>query len=520
MLWVASIVAALLVPAAPVQAASSPPSCPSDLSAWRSALGAQWLDCHRVADLTTTSNPWTDPGSLTGMGYPPPGSGTLDSKYTHPTAPAVAGLQLDGYWPDACNAFQAEPVLVNKAGAPWFPGCTPATAGGTCASRCHADGSFVLRIPDTWNGRLMTGGTPGIRDQYASDFILSDWAMEHGWAYVSQDKGNMGANFYRSGTDEAGCAQPWCPGAAIREWTATMRQATRSARQLLSQIGTAYGQKHGVTFSYAAGISNGGYQVRRALETDAHEHLYNGGLDWEGTLFSVNQNLFTYLPTAVHNGPQAAAGDPAAVAALAAVGFNPQSQPLWSYHETVYWGLTQKIYRLEMDPEYTNYTCSGMGPPCVSPAAEVVPPDDPDATYNWQSRLAANPALTSRMNAIANTGAITAPLISVHGDQDSLLPIKDDTDVYAQMVAARGRSADYRFYTVTGGNHVDPQFDDHYGVDAYGNTVLRPILPCAWSALDALTGWVESGHQPPASHTIARPNPDTADDLANRCPLA
>src|SRR5712692_11112600 len=89
-------------------------TCPADLSAWRTALGAEWIDCHQVADLTTTGNPWTDPGSLTGMGFPPPGSGTLNSHYTNPASPPVAGLQLDGWFPDACNAFQAEPALAAK----------------------------------------------------------------------------------------------------------------------------------------------------------------------------------------------------------------------------------------------------------------------------------------------------------------------------------------------------------------------------------------------------------------------
>jgi hypothetical protein len=51
------------------------------------------------------------------------------------------------------------------------------------------------------------------------------------------------------------------------------------------------------------------------------------------------------------------ADDPVAVQALAAAGFNPQSQPPWSYHWGIYWGLTQKIYRLEFDPQYTGYTC-------------------------------------------------------------------------------------------------------------------------------------------------------------------
>src|SRR5438477_9951962 len=203
-------------------------ACPADLSQWKQILGAEWIDCHAVADLTTTNNPFTDPGSLTGMGFPPPGSGTLNSHYTNPAAPPVSGLQLDGYWPDGCNAFQVEPALTAKNGAPFIKGCTPAP-GGTCTAECHHDAQFVLRIPDSWNGRLLTAGTPGIRDAFSSDFILSDYAMEKGWSYVSQDKGNMGANFFRQGR-----GAPWTAGAAIQEWATRMRRAASAARALVA----------------------------------------------------------------------------------------------------------------------------------------------------------------------------------------------------------------------------------------------------------------------------------------------
>jgi hypothetical protein len=511
-------------------------SCPADLSVWQSTLGAEWLDCHQVADLTTTNNPWTDPSSLYGMGLPPPGSGTLNSHYTNATAPAVRGLQLDGYFPDGCNAFLPEPALTSKAGLPFIKGCTPAPSAGTCTVDCHHDAQFVIRIPDTWNGRLLSSGTPGIRDAFSSDFILSDFALEKGWAYVSQDKGNVGTNFYRDGSDEVGsCGSAWCPAAAIQEWAPRMRQATRQALALLNKIASGYGLKR-VIRSYAAGISNGGYQTRMAIELDTpKDRLYDGGVDWEGTLFlasvptglvlsgsKTGYNLFTYLPATLLNYPGDVTGDPAATAALAAVGLNPQSEPLWPYHWSIYWGLTQKIYRLEMDPEYTGYTCStagGPGPSCVSPAAEQVPPTDPDATYDYGSRVSANPALSSRMQSVAETGNIQHPLITLHGDQDSLLPEKTDSDLYAQMVQLAGHANRYRYYVVAGGNHVDSLFDDHYGIDSYGTNVLRPMLPCVRGSLDALVAWVESGVAPPPNHTIARPAGASAADLANSCSL-
>lgn len=535
----ASFVLLAMTPGVSVVAtASTAPThtCPTDLTTWKTTLGAEWLDCHSVPDLTTTGNQWTDPSSLYGMGFPPPDSGTLNSKYTNPTSPPVSGLQLDGYFSDSCNAFLSEPALTNKQGQPFVQGCTP-TIVGTCVSECHHDAQFIIRIPDSWNGHLLSAGTPGIRDAFSSDFILSDYAMEQGWAYVSQDKGNMASNFYRDGTDEVGSCANWCAAAAIQEWAPMMRKTTRQARSLLNYVAPAY-HLHGVTKSYAAGISNGGYQVRRAIELDTgKDHLYDGGVDWEGTLFlatvppgvvlaepTTGYNLFTYLPSALANYPGDVNGDPNAVAALAAVGFNPQSQPLWNYHWTIYWGLTQKVYRLEMDPEYTNYTCSGTGTSCISPAAEQVLPSDPDATYSYSQRLQLNSNLQGRMQSIAETGNIQRPLITLHGDQDALLPIKTDSDLYAQMVQLAGKGGMYRYYTVAGGNHVDPQFDDHYGIDSYGTYVLRPILPCARIAIGALAAWVESDVPPPPSQTIPRPvttmasNSD-ASDLANNCSL-
>jgi hypothetical protein len=87
------------------------------------------------------------------------------------------------------------------------------------------------------------------------------------------------------------------------------------------------------------------------------------------------------------------------------------------------------------------------------------------------------------------------------------------------MVALQRKSSSYRYYVVQGGNHVDPQYDDHAGIDSYGDTVLRPMLPCVRAAVDALALWVEGGVQPPASRTIPRPQGATPQQLANVCSL-
>jgi hypothetical protein len=64
---------------------------------------------------------------------------------------------------------------------------------------------------------------------------------------------------------------------------------------------------------YAVGTSNGGYQVRRALETTPE--LYDGGVDWEGTYVDpVAPNILSALPPAILN-----------FADYTASGFNPNS---------------------------------------------------------------------------------------------------------------------------------------------------------------------------------------------------
>ena len=57
------------------------------------------------------------------------------------------------------------------------------------------------------------------------------------------------------------------------------------------------------------GLSNGGYLVRWQLEN--HPELYDGGVDWEGTLWSAEgPNLVEYLPTTLSAYPRYAAGGP------------------------------------------------------------------------------------------------------------------------------------------------------------------------------------------------------------------
>ncbi|MEU4218755.1 tannase/feruloyl esterase family alpha/beta hydrolase [Actinoplanes sp. NPDC026623] len=400
--------------------------------------GAERQQAQCLSDLTTAGG-HTDPADWAGL--TPAGA-------RNPAG--VPGIQIDGYFPDTST--------------------TNATHGW------NHDSQFVLRLPERWNGGLVVSGSPGVREQYANDFAIGDWVLAQGYAFAATDKGNVGAAFYRDGVR---------PGDAIVEWNHRMTELTRSAR---ATVARRYGRAPRHT--YAAGLSNGGYLVRWQLEN--HPELYDGGVDWEGTLWHPDRpSLLTFLPPALRAYPR---NRPAEVIAA---GFAPGSEFLWDFHHRVYWDLTQRIYREELDPDYDGPAEAGT--PFCAPGTPAC-----DADYDYPSRPAAVRAAIGR---IALTGRIQRPLITLHGTLDALLPITQDSDLYAAMVREQHRDRIFRYYRIEGGNHVDGLYD------AYPDR-LRPILPCFRTAFTALTGWAERHRAPAPSHTVARP---PAGDLANTC---
>ncbi|WP_214416966.1 tannase/feruloyl esterase family alpha/beta hydrolase [Sphaerisporangium fuscum] len=371
----------------------------------------------------------------------------------------VPGAQLDGYFPD--------------------------TSTFNTAHGWNHDSQFVIRLPEHWNGGLVVAGTPGVRRQYANDYAISDWVLARGYAYAATDKGNSGAQFYKDGVR---------PGDALVEWNERVTQLTRAAKAVVAQ---RYGRPPRRT--YAAGISNGGYLVRWQLEN--HPELYSGGVDWEGTLWREDgPNLLTSLPATLREYPKyAATGDAAAHDAIIAAGFAPGSEPLWDYHYKVYWDLTQRIYREELDPSYDG--AAEAGTPFCAPGTPAC-----DADYDYAARPK---AVHDAVGRIALTGRIGRPLITLHGTLDTLLPIGEDSDVYDKLIRSRGRDRLHRYYRVEGGNHVDGLYDAH-------PDLLRPILPCFRSAFTALESWTTRGEAPPADATLPRP---ATGDLANTCSL-
>lgn len=135
---IAAAVLALAAAAAHAQLASTPCANIGALA----VPGAEKQDKVCLADLTTkylVAVNRTDASDWA----------TLHSQATRNPPGAVPGIQIDGYFPDTSttNGYFG-----------WF----------------H-DSQFVIRLPDNWNGKLVVTGAPGVRRQYANDYLLSDW---------------------------------------------------------------------------------------------------------------------------------------------------------------------------------------------------------------------------------------------------------------------------------------------------------------------------------------------------------
>ena len=186
-------------------------------------------------------------------------------------------------------------------------------------------------------------------------------------------------------------------------------------------------------------------------------------------------------------------------------GFAPGSEFLWPYHYRVYWDLTQRIYREELDPGLRRRRWRRA---CRS--ARAARPDC-DADYDYAARPERRAQDACARASL--TGRIGKPLITLHGTLDTLLPIGHGLRRLRR--AGRATPGDgrlHRYYRIEGGTHVDGSYD-------LFPDRLRPLLPCCRTAFETLERWTApgGGHQPPPSATIPR---QTSGDVANTCALS
>jgi len=464
-------------------AAAATPSCDRVLK----AIGNQLADvtCFQSTDLTT-ANAATTPANNSIAGLPP-------FAFTPQTDRGVI----------APSASKRPPI-------------TKAVPGLQIQARIASDPTgqarFLLRLPNDWNGRLVVAGASGTRSEFNGDFAWSDFVLQKGYAYASQNKGVLNLQL-STAADPLGCRlNPDSPvfvhfydndpGQPFTRWREYMIRAARLARD---GVHAGYGNRP--RYVYAVGTSNGGYQVRRAIETEPE--LFDGGVDWEGTFVDEHApNILTDLPPAILNFPDyVASGFKSASTAaknIVAAGYPPDIVPttpptpptpptLWANYSSQFWEVTQCQWQKRLDPTYDTYG-SGTG------------------TYNYIGRLPFTD-VGQQMAAFATSGKIQRPLITVAGTMDALLPIDHHARAYARKVAAakqkddddddRGRHhgwdhrrVPYRLYEVQNGNHIET-YQDIF-------PQLELIMPHAQRAFDLLVQHVERGISLPPSQCIPR----------------
>ena len=211
-------------------------------------------------------------------------------------------------WLDAKAIAPAEP-------ADWTP-ITKAVPGVLIKGTLKDDqqGRFLLRLPMAWNGKLVVGGAAGTRSEFNGDLVISDYVLQKGYAYASQNKGMLNSEltgrvtrtpvrYTPSQTGRGSGANPllYFPlldnENSLAEWGERINQAALIAKALIEEH---YGCKPSRT--YAMGVSNGGYQVRKAIED--HPETFDGGVEWEAVLWQRDgPNFIGELPVGLKQFP-------------------------------------------------------------------------------------------------------------------------------------------------------------------------------------------------------------------------
>jgi hypothetical protein len=290
---------------------------------------------------------------------------------TPPNSPAQGSVTFPDGSPAPAFAISAttDPTVISIGPTP-----TSSKVPGIQVSGWYVEeptqARFLLRLPETWNGKLVVAGASGTRSEFNGDWAWSNFVLSKGYAYASQNKGVL--NFFlSSAADPLACRlNPTSlvfvhfydndPGKEFTQWTQYMLKTADLAQRAVK---VAYDRTPRRT--YAVGTSNGGYQVRRAIEEGPN--LFEGGVDWEGTFVNpYGPNLLIDLPPAIANFPAYEASgyddNSAAAQAIRAAGYPPDVKQtlaggvidtLWKRNNTSFWEVTMCQWQKRLIPPTT-----------------------------------------------------------------------------------------------------------------------------------------------------------------------
>ncbi|MCY0875874.1 MAG: alpha/beta hydrolase domain-containing protein [Firmicutes bacterium] len=336
----------------------------------------------------------------------------------------------------------------------------------------------LLRLPEEskWNGKLLIGATPAVRSEFSLDLMLGDIALQRGYAYAACDKATPLLTLRN-------------PDRQMTEWVDSYEELT-----VLAQSTVAAFYRKPARRTYISGVSNGGYITRIMLERKPA--LFDGGVDCEGVLWHPDaRHLLTSLPDFLESYPiyrnwRGTASTNArekAFAKLLDAGLHPRSAGAWDQYFLHYWVVSLWLYGRNLDPTWAPFAHEWSNDWLQDPSLL--------SAYPWQER---RDYTRDRIAAIANSGSVTKPLLSLAGSYDCLVPYAHHAKAYASLVADAGCAHWHRTYEVARANHVD-------GMLLQNRDGQQPMQPFYEAALYHLEDWVEEGIDPPDSGLVSDP---------------
>jgi hypothetical protein len=309
---------------------------------------------------------------------------------------------------------------------------------------------FLLRVPRDWNGRLVVAAASGITDETTYDLYFSDFLVSKGCAFAATDKGVR-----RAVIDADTVVMPMTPESSVRRWSGRLETLASFSRAALKRL-----RGRGPERTYAVGLSNGGFLARRAAEMG----FVDGAVEISGVMWRADKgNLMRELPALL----RAVAKEPWDQDAVARAGFprvDAKWKPLADLYKLVYWESSLGVFVSDLDPEYRGAV----------------------ADYDLDSR----PAALAAIREFENTGDLRAPLISIAGRHDYLIPCAGHAEAYRDLVRAKGKGGLHRLVFEDDAAHIDTNADMF--------PFVTPLMPRAHAAFDELVAWVEKKTAQPA----------------------
>lgn len=405
----------------------------------------------------------------------------------------------------------------------------------------------VLKVPHVWNGSLIVGGAPGVRNEFCNEKLFVPYLLERGYAYVAGNKGMT--------NDGQNGMQILLAGKHITQhWGNMMIDIANWAKKSIESV-----LESPVKYVYAIGLSNGGYQVRRALEIDhervlaGHKRLFDGGIDWSGVYWPDLKALDVngdgkVMPQELHsskyffvnntdialsamdyayskgtiNRPEFFRTNPPYErihGVMNKAGFSSESAILWGFNNTAmdymkahngffrgagYYSMVSFLYRADLRGDTKEYSRQYSAFSLGNKEPRLYKWLDSSENGGWRQQDV-KWALKN-----GNTTIFSAPLISVHGNKDGLVGIISNGYAYRDAVKKWGNPELHRLYVIENGAHIDTYVDNDKDFDFNGvkgdeglEGKLEPIKPFILNnAFKYLTEWAESGTPAPADFRL------------------